>query len=85
MIVFSHSGDGFPVIDLRRADNHFDFVFAFHPFNINVEMKLSHSGNMRFSRFRIHFDTKGGIFPHKTTEGLAHPCLRLTVFGINRQ
>ena len=66
------SGNRFAVRNLRRTGCYFAIVFALHPFDVDFEVQLTHTGNHRLVALGVYARTESWIFANEATQGLAH-------------
>ncbi len=62
VIEFSHLRDSLTVSNLRLTHDHFTIEFTFHTFNVNFQVKLTHTRDDSFVRFIITVYAESRIF-----------------------
>ena len=71
VVEFHFLGRGLAIADLRRADFHWNAVFATNPFDVNLQVQFAHAGNQEFPGFLVCTDTESRIFLSESGECLA--------------
>src|SRR6218665_1103343 len=72
VVDFTNFGDRLAVRNLRRADVCFDFEFALHTVDDDVEVKFTHAAQNGLTRFLVGVDAQGRIFRHQTRQRHTH-------------
>src|SRR5262249_6696035 len=79
------AGDRFTVGDLRSTGFDFGVVFAFHAFDVDIKVKLSHTGDNRFSGFLVHARAEGRVLFGEPLQRFSDVCLGLLVLRLDAQ
>ena len=72
VVELDHLGRTLTVADLWRTDGDIDAVLASNPFDVNLQVQLTHTADQDFFRFFVGFDSEGWVFLAESLQRFAH-------------
>ena len=75
VVEFGLDRRGLSIADLWNPNRHLGLEFPADPFDVDVQVQLSHACDNCLARFRIGGDAEGGVFFHESAQGFGHAFL----------